>query len=204
MRVGEAWTHVELEAADGESLAGVGDAAGPFGQQAGHRGGAAVGQRDAEPLLDGLGRDVAVGLEQRRAGARVAAGPRRRARRRSRRPAPRADPRAWRCPGCRRTRRAPRPGGAARAACRAAGRRSSGWPGVTATGRTGSGSPGLEPEQVERVQHADDVVQGARGTPECGCSRSGRRPAGCPPARRSRRSPRCRCAASSPRAPAGR
>ena len=63
---------------------------------------------------------------------------------------------------------------------------------------------GLQPEQIERVQHADDLVERARGRPGSGCSRSARRPCGCRRAPRARRSPRCRFAASSPRAPAAR
>ena len=57
---------VELEPAHREPLAGVGDPAGPLGQQAADGGGTARGQRHAEALLDRLGRDVAVGLEEHR------------------------------------------------------------------------------------------------------------------------------------------
>ena len=76
--------------------------------------------------------------------------------------------------------------------------------GAMATGRTGRRSPGPELEQVEGVQHADDLVEGARGRPAAGCSRSGQTPRRCPPGHRPRRPPPGRCAASSPRAPAAR
>ena len=59
---------------------------------------------------------------------------------------------------CRRTRPARRPGGGARAACRAAGRRSSA--GRRHRQRTHRQRiTGLKAKQVERVQHPDDVVE---------------------------------------------
>ena len=142
MRVGEAWSDVELESADEEPLAGVGDPAGPLDQQAADGGGPAARaarRRSAprSPRAETLP-SVSKSAGRRRASARTSSScsskisPTSSSSRSSSVAMPSVPPNSssttarWRRSRCMSSSRSPQ--------LRLAG--------VTATGRTGSGSPG--------------------------------------------------------------
>ncbi len=165
--------------------------------------GAARRKAGLEAGLDRLARGTAVGLEH--AGADAGRPPPARRRPRSRRPdrleqvVERHDARP-----CRRTRRAPRPGAGAPAACRSAGRRRRGSPGRDRDRTDRERSTRAAAGRGRRRAASPRSRPASRDTPGAGCIRSGRTPGRSPASSRPPRSPRSRCAASSPRAPDAR